>query len=219
MEEVGKEGFSEEEKWVRFYEKLEYLVEEVGEQLKKRFDFQKQALAKQFPTVMKYLWRGGSELTPEDAIEKVINQSTLAVGFIGLAECLLALMGKHHGECDKAQTKGLEIITFMRDKCNELKERYQLNYSLLATPAESLCKRFPKLDRERFGEVAGINTREYYTNSNHVPVWHPISAVKKMANEAPYHALTLGGHISYIEFDGNASENWQAIEKMVLMAH
>jgi ribonucleoside-triphosphate reductase len=219
MEEVEKEGLSGEEKWTCFYRKLEYLIDEVGEQLKIRYDFQKQALAKQFPTVMKYLWRGGRGLKPEDNIEKVMNQSTLAVGFIGLAECLLALMGKHHGESDEAQTKGLEIITFMRDKCTELKERYQLNYSLLATPAESLCKRFPKLDRERFGEVAEINTREYYTNSNHVPVWHHISAVKKMTIEAPYHALTLAGHIAYIELDGKASENWQAIEKVVLMAH
>lgn len=219
MEEVEKEGFSEEEKWARFYEKLEYLVEEVGEQLKIRYDFQKQALAKQFPTVMKYLWRGGSELKPEDSIGKVINQSTLGIGFIGLAECLLALMGKHHGESDEAQTKGLEIITFMRDKCTELKERHQLNYSLLATPAESLCKKFPKLDRERFGKVEGVNTREYYTNSNHVPVWHQISAIKKIQIEAPYHALTLGGHIAYIELDGKASENWRAISKMVLMAH
>lgn len=219
MEEVEKEGLSEEAKWTSFYRKLDYLVEEVGEQLKNRYDFQKQALAKQFPTVMKYLWRGGSELKPEDTIEKVINQSTLAVGFIGLAECLLALMGKHHGESEEAQTKGLEIVTFMRDKCTELKDRYQLNYSLLATPAESLCRRFPKLDRERFGEVAGINTREYYTNSNHVPVWYHISAIKKMSIEAPYHALTLAGHIAYIELDGKASENWQAIEKTVLMAH
>lgn len=219
MEEVEKEGFSDEEKWARFYEKLEYLVEEVGEQLKIRYDFQKQALAKQFPTVMKYLWRGGSELKPEDSIGKVINQSTLGIGFIGLAECLLALMGKHHGESDEAQTKGLEIITFMRDKCTELKERHQLNYSLLATPAESLCKKFPKLDRERFGKVEGVNTREYYTNSNHVPVWHQISAIKKIQIEAPYHAMTLGGHIAYIELDGKASENWRAISKMVLMAH
>jgi len=218
-EEVKKEGISEGEKWSRFYEKLEYLIEEVGEQLKTRFDFQKQALVKQFPTVIKYLWRGGSELKPEDTIEKVINQSTLAIGFIGLAECLLVLEGKHHGESDEAQTKGLEIVTFMRDKCMELKERFQLNYSLLATPAESLCKKFPKHDRERFGEVEGINTREYYTNSNHVPVWHHLSAVKKMTIEAPYHALTLGGHIAYIELDGKALENWQAIEKMVLMAH
>ena len=219
MEEVETQSLSEEDKWTCFYRKLEYLLEQVGEQLKIRYDFQKQALAKQFPTVMKYLWRGGSQLKLEDYIDKVINQSTLAIGFIGLAECLLALMGRHHGECDEAQSKGLEIITFMRDKCTELKEHYQLNYSLIATPAESLCKRFPKLDRERFGEVAGINTREYYTNSNHVPVWHHLSAVKKMTIEAPYHELTLGGHIAYIELDGKASENWQAIEKMVLMAH
>ena len=219
MEEVEKQCLSEEDKWTRFYRKLEYLLEEVGEQLKIRYDFQKQALAKQFPTVMKYLWQGGSELKPEDHIEKVINQSTLAIGFIGLAESLLGLMGKHHGESDEAQSKELEIITFMRDKCTDLKEYYQLNYSLIATPAESLCKRFPKLDRERFGEVAGINTRKYYTNSNHVPVWYHLSAVKKMTIEAPYHALTLGGHIAYIELDGKASENWQAIEKMVLMAH
>jgi ribonucleoside-triphosphate reductase len=219
MEEVKKEQLPEEEKWSRFYTKLEYMVEMVGEQLKDRYDFQKQALAKQFPTVMKYLWLGGNELKPDDRVEKVINQSTLGVGFIGLAECLLALMGKHHGESEEAQIKGLEIITFMSDKCTELKERHQLNYSLLATPAESLCQKLPKLDRERFGKVEGVNTREYYTNSNHVPVWHHISAIKKMQIEAPYHALTLGGHIAYIELDGKASENWHAIEKMVLMAH
>ncbi len=219
MEEVKKEQVPEEEKWSRFYSKLEDMVEEVGEQLKVRYDFQKQALAKQFPTVMKYLWQDGYQLEPEESIEKVINQSTLGVGFIGLAECLLALMSKHHGESEDAQAKGLEIVSFMRDKCSELKERYQLNYSLLATPAESLCKKFPKLDRDRFGEVEGVNTREYYTNSNHVPVWHPISAIKKMQIEAPYHAFTLGGHIAYIELDGKASENYQAIQKMVMMAH
>lgn len=219
MEEVEKEQLSEDEKWSRFYSKLENMVEVVGEQLKVRYDFQKQALAKQFPMVMKYLWAGGSELKPEDRVEKVSKQSTLAVGFIGLAECLLSLMGEHHGESEKAQAIGLKIVTFMRDKCTELKERYQLNYSLLATPAESLCKKFPKLDRERFGEVEGVNTREYYTNSNHVPVWHHISAIKKMQIEAPYHALTLAGHIAYIELDGKASENWEAIQKMVLMAH
>lgn len=219
MEEVKKEQLPEEEKWNRFYTKLEYMVETVGEQLKVRYDFQKQALAKQFPTLMKYLWQGGRQLKPEDHIEKVINQSTLGVGFIGLAECLLALTGKHHGESEEAQATGLKIVSFMREKCLELKERYQLNYSLLATPAESLCKKFPKLDRERFGEVEGVNTREYYTNSNHVPVWHPISAIKKMQIEAPYHPLTLGGHIAYIELDGKASENYQAIQKMVLMAH
>lgn len=219
MEDVKKEQLPEEEKWNRFYSKLDNMVEAVGEQLKVRYDFQKQALAKQFPTLMKYLWQGGDQLKPDDRIEKVINQATLGVGFIGLAECLLALMGKHHGESEEAQKNGLEIVTFMRDKCTELKERHQLNYSLLATPAESLCKKFPKLDRDRFGEVAGVNTREYYTNSNHVPVWHHISAIKKMQIEAPYHAFTLGGHIAYIELDGKASENWKAIEKMVLMAH
>lgn len=210
---------TDEIKWHVFYEKLDEAITAVGEQLKKRYGFQKDAYAKQFPTVMRYLWRGGESLAPDEKIDNVIKQATLAIGFIGLAETLIALTGEHHGQSDQAQAKGIQIVKFMHERCEQLKVKYNMNISLLATPAESLCKRFPKLDRERFGVVYGVNDREYYTNSNHVPVWYNISAYKKMKIEAPYHALTLGGHIAYIELDGKASINEQAIQKMVMMAH
>jgi len=218
-EQARFQQLTESAKWRLFFKKLNELIEVVGEQLKMRFDFQKEAYAKQFPTVMKYLWRGGHELKAEDKIEHVAKQATLAVGFIGLAEALIALTGKHHGESEQAQERGIMIVQYMHERCLELKARYNLNFSLLATPAESLCKRFPKLDRERFGVVSGVNDREYYTNSNHVPVWYNISAFKKLQIEAPYHAFTLAGHISYIELDGRASINAEAIQKMVMLAH
>lgn len=218
-EQARHHQLTESAKWTLFYRKLDEVIEVVGEQLKRRYDFQKEAYTKQFPTVMKYLWQGASQLKPEDKIEHVIKQATLGVGFIGLAETLIAMTGKHHGECEFAQTKGLQIVSHMAKRCTALKEKYKLNYSLLATPAESLCKRFPKLDQERFGIVKGVNERAYYTNSNHIPVWYPISAYKKMRLEAPYHALTLAGHIAYIELDGKASLNEQAIQSMVMMAY
>lgn len=219
LEEERREGLTEKDKWQLFYKKLVATMNIVAEQLMQRFDFQKKAYVKQFPTVMKYLWYGGSQLKPEDNIEKVIKQATLGIGFIGLAETLIALVGKHHGESEHAQSKGLEIISFMNQQCQQFKEKYKLNFSLLATPAESLCKKFPKCDKERFGIVKGVNDREYYTNSNHIPVWYPISAYKKMSVEAPYHALTLAGHISYVELDGQASINNKAIEQIVKMAY
>lgn len=218
-EQSRHQQLSEAEKWKLFYYKLEKTITSVGEQLKRRFDFQKEAYTKQFPTVMKYLWLGGHKLQANDRIAEVMKHATLGVGFIGLAEALIALTGKHHGESVMAQAKGLQIVKFMCDCCERLKETYRLNFSLLATPAESLCKRFPKLDRKRFGIVNGVNDREYYTNSNHVPVWHSISAYKKLKIEAPYHELTLAGHIAYVELDGRASINVEAIQKMVLMAY
>lgn len=201
----------------RFFEKLDEQLDIAAKQLDERFQFQKTAFAKQFPLVMKYLWNGGSELSPNDTVEKVINQGTLGIGFIGLAECLVALIGKHHGESDEAQELGLKIVTYMRDKVNAFSEQYQHNYSVLATPAEGLSGKFTKKDKEQFGIIPGVTDRDYYTNSNHVPVYYKCTARHKAEIEAPYHDLTRGGHIFYVEIDSDATHNPQAIMKIVDM--
>jgi ribonucleoside-triphosphate reductase len=152
-----------------------------------------------------------------DSIESVINQGTLGIGFIGLAECLVALVGKHHGESEEAQELGVKIVTYMRDRANEFCERYHHNYSILATPAEGLSGKFTKKDRKEFGVVPGVTDRDYYTNSNHVPVYYKCSARHKAEIEAPYHDLTRGGHIFYVEIDGDATHNPQVIMSVVDM--
>ena len=159
----------------QFFAKLDHMLEVTAKQLDDRFEFQKKALAKQFPLLMKSLWIGGDKLRPDDTVQSVINQGTLGIGFIGLAECLVALIGHHHGESDEAQQLGLRIITYMRDRINDFCERYHHNYSVLATPAEGLAGRFTKRDRKDFGSIPGITDRNYYTNSNHVPVYYKCS--------------------------------------------
>lgn len=139
------------------------------------------------------------KLKPNDDISSVINQGTLGIGFIGLAECLVALLGKHHGESEEAQELGLRIVTYMRDRANQFSDQYQHNYSVLATPAEGLSGKFTRVDRKKFGCLPGITDRDYYTNSNHVPVYYKCSARHKAEIEAPYHDLTRGGHIFYVE--------------------
>ncbi|MDO4334977.1 MAG: anaerobic ribonucleoside triphosphate reductase [Bacteroidales bacterium] len=208
---------NEEERINRFFERLDDLLELTAKQLDDRFQFQKTALAKQFPLVMSTLWIGGDKLDPNDTIESVINQGTLGIGFIGLAECLIALIGKHHGESDDAQQLGLRIIKYMRSKVNEFSERYQHNYSVLATPAEGLSGRFTKIDRKSFGVIPGITDKDYYTNSNHVPVYYHCSPRHKAKIEAPYHELTGGGHIFYVEIDGDATHNEECIMQIVDM--
>ncbi|MBP1619067.1 MAG: anaerobic ribonucleoside-triphosphate reductase [Bacteroidetes bacterium] len=208
---------NQKERIAFFYSKLNSLLELTAKQLHQRFEFQKTAAPKQFPLLMSVLWKGCETIQSEDSIEKVINQGTLGVGFIGLAEALVALTGKHHGESDASQRIGLEIITYMRDKVNEFSEKYQHNYSVLATPAEGLAGRFTRRDRKDFGVVPGITDREYYTNSNHVPVYYKCSALHKAKVEAPYHDLTRGGHIFYVEIDGDATHNPQAIMSVVDM--
>lgn len=200
-----------------FYSKLEQLLDLAALQLHRRFEFQKTAAPKQFPLLMSVLWEGCEQLQGENTIEKVINQGTLGIGFIGLAEALVALVGKHHGEDEKSQKLGLEIVTYMRDKANEFSEKYQHNYSILATPAEGLAGRFTRRDRKDFGKINGITDREYYTNSNHVPVYYKCSAHRKAKIEAPYHDLTRGGHIFYVEVDGDATHNPEAIMTVVDM--
>ena len=198
-----------------FFAKLDELLEITAKQLCDRYNFQKSALARQFPLLMSSLWSGCEGLKPNDTIERVINQGTLGIGFIGLAEALIALVGKHHGESEEAQALGLRIVTYMRDRANEFSERYQHNFSILATPAEGLSGRFTRIDRKKFGEIAGITDKIYYTNSNHVPVYYKCSPKHKAEVEAPYHNLTRGGHIFYIEIDGDATHNPQAIMDIV----
>ncbi len=198
-----------------FFRKLDELLEITARQLCDRFDFQKTALAKQFPLLMSKLWTGGDKLKPNGTIEPVINQGTLGIGFIGLAECLIALVGKHHGESEEAQALGLRIVGHMRSRVNDFCEKYQHNFSVLATPAEGLAGRFTAKDRKSFGIIPGVTDKIYYTNSNHVPVYYHCSPRHKAEIEAPYHALTGGGHIFYVEIDGDATHNPEAISNIV----
>ncbi|MDE6480245.1 MAG: anaerobic ribonucleoside triphosphate reductase [Muribaculaceae bacterium] len=208
---------NQDERIERFFERLDNILEITAKQLDDRFQFQKTALAKQFPLVMGTLWNGAEKLGPNDTIESVINQGTLGIGFIGLAECLIALTGKHHGESEDSQKLGLRIVGHMRSKVNEFCERYGHNYSVLATPAEGLSGRFTKRDRATFGVIEGITDKDYYTNSNHVPVYYHCSPRHKAKVEAPYHELTRGGHIFYVEIDGDATHNEECIMQIVDM--
>lgn len=207
----------EKERVDSFFAKLDNMLEIAARQLDERFQFQKTAFAKQFPLLMSKLWLGCEKLKADDTIESVINQGTLGIGFIGLAECLKALVGVHHGESEKAQDLGLRIVTYMRDRCNDFAEQYHHNYSVLATPAEGLSGRFTKGDRKDFGVIEGVTDRDYYTNSNHVPVYYKCPARHKAEVEAPYHDLTRGGHIFYVEIDGDATHNPQVIMRVVDM--
>lgn len=202
-----------------FREKVLHFGRIAMEQLHERFEFQKTALKKQFPFLMNGIWIGSENLKYTDTVESVINQGTLGCGFIGLAEALKALLGKHHGESDEAQKYGLEIITSLRDLANEYSEKYQHNYSILATPAEGLSGKFTKVDQKTFGKIEGVTDRDYYTNSNHVPVYYECSAKHKCEVEAPYHDLTRGGHIFYVEIDGDATKNPESIMDIVDIMH
>ena len=204
-----------EERIARFFSRLDEVLEITARQLCDRYNFQKTALAKQFPLVMSRLWNGSENLGAGDTIESVINQGTLGMGFIGLAECLIALVGKHHGESDEAQALGLKIVGHMRSRANEFSERYEHNFSVLATPAEGLAGRFTKRDRKSFGVIPGITDKDYYTNSNHVPVYFHCSPRHKAKIEGPYHELARGGHIFYVEIDGDATHNEDAIRDIV----
>lgn len=204
-----------EERIAKFFSELDRVLEIAARQLCDRYDFQKTALAKQFPLLMSKLWNGADKLGPMDTVESVINHGTLGMGFIGLAECLVALTGKHHGESDEAQKLGLRIVGHMRSKANEFSERYNHNFSVLATPAEGLSGKFTAKDRKSFGIIPGVTDKIYYTNSNHVPVYYHCSPRHKAEVEAPYHELTRGGHIFYVEIDGDATHNPEAIANIV----
>ena len=206
---------NKEERIHEFFHKLDRTMEIAARQLNERFNFQKTALKKQFPLLMGALWLDSEKLGENDTIEPVINHGTLGIGFIGLAEALIALMGKHHGESPEAQELGIRIVTFMRSKVNEFCETYKHNYSVLATPAEGLAGRFTRFDKKKFGIIPGVTDKDYYTNSNHVPVYYKCTPKHKAEIEGPYHALTGGGHIFYVEIDGDATHNPEAIMKIV----
>lgn len=199
-----------------FFQKLDYYLDLTIEQLKARFKIQCQKRVKNFPFLMgQSVWIDSDKLSTDDTIEEVLKHGTLSVGFIGLAETLKALIGVHHGENEEAQQLGLKIVSHMRERMDREAEETHLNFSLLATPAEGLSGRFVKMDAEKYGIIEGVTDREYYTNSFHVPVYYPINAFKKINIESPYHALTNGGHISYIELDGDPTNNIDAFEKII----
>ena len=199
-----------------FFESLDKTVDLVIDQLLERFKIQSEKLARNYPFLMgQHVWLGSENLSPDDPVGEVLKQGTLTAGFIGLAEALKALTGVHHGESDAAQNLGLEIVGFLRKRMDEASERTGLNFSLIATPAEGLSGRFVRLDRQRFGVIPGVTDRDYYTNSFHVPVYYEISAFDKIRREAPYHALTNGGHITYVELDGDPCQNLSAFEQVI----
>lgn len=199
-----------------FFEKLKGMVELVFDQLLERFKVQCKKKVKNYPSLMgQGIWIDSDKLGPEDSVEEVLKHGSLTVGFIGLAECLKSLTGFHHGESEESQQLGLEIIGFMREMCDKKSEETGLNFTLIGTPAEGLSGRFVRMDKERFGIIEGVTDREYYTNSFHVPVYYNISAKDKILKEAPYHALTNGGHICYVEVDGDPTKNVEAFEDIV----
>ncbi len=203
-----------------FFEKLDQLIDLCIDQLLERFEIQCKRRVMNYPFLMgQGVWMDSEKLSPNDEVREVLKHGTLTIGFIGLAETLKSLIGYHHGESEKAQILGLQIVAHMRRRVDEASQKYQLNFSLIATPAEGLSGRFVKLDRELYGKIEGVTDREYYTNSFHVPVYYPISAFDKIKIEGPYHELTNGGHISYIEMDGDPTKNLMAFEKIVRAMH
>ncbi len=213
-------GERKEADWSGFYKELDQKLELVRDQLLERFEFQANQHVRNFPFLMgQGNWIGSENLKPNDKLRDVIKHGTLSIGFIGLAETLKAMIGKHHGESDEAQELGLDIVTHMRERCDEFSKKYMLNFSLLATPAEGLAGRFTKIDRKEYGKIEGVTDRDFYTNSFHVPVYYPISAFDKIDKEGPYHALCNAGHISYIELDGDPSDNIEAFEAVIRHMH
>ena len=199
-----------------FFEELDEKINLIGEQLLERFEIQASKKVKNFPFLMgQGIWKGSENLGWDDELRDIIKEGTLTMGFIGLAECLIALTGKHHGEDESSRALGEKIIRHIRNKMDEMSETHKLNYSLIATPAEGLSGRFTRIDRKLFGEIEGVTDKDYYTNSFHVPVYYKLSAYEKIQIEAPYHELTNAGHISYIELDGNPSSNLDAFETII----
>lgn len=199
-----------------FFEQLDRKIDLVIDQLLDRFELQAQKKARNYPFLMQQgIWLDSDNLKPDDEVREVLKHGTLTMGFIGLAETLKALTGYHHGESKEAQNLGLEIVGYMRQRMDQATKKHGMNFSLIATPAEGLSGRFVRMDAEKFGKIPGVTDREYYTNSFHIPVYYDISAWDKIKLEAPYHALTNGGHISYVELDGDPTENLDAFEQVV----
>ena len=200
----------------RFFEMLDEKIDLVIDQLKERFEIQANKRVYNYPFLMgQHVWLDSEKLKNTDKVREVLKHGTLTLGFIGLAECLKALIGKHHGESEEARELGLKIISHMRERMNEQSQKDGLNFTLIATPAEGLAGRFVKIDKKRYGIIEGVTDREYYTNSFHVPVYYKISAFNKIKIEAPYHELTNGGHISYVELDGDPTKNLEAFEQII----
>ena len=199
----------------KFFVKLMEQVEVAVKQLVERYEYQRTARKQQFPLLMTGMWNTSENLRTGEEVGDVLKQGTLSVGFIGLAEALICLTGKHHGESEEAQDLGLEIVACMNEQCKLFADRYDLNISLLATPAEGLSGKFVKKDRKKFGVIENVTDKDYYTNSNHVPVWYKCTMEHKMQIEAPYHAMTPAGHIAYLEVDGDPEQNVAAVEQMV----
>ena len=203
-----------------FYEKLEHMLELVAQQLLDRFEIQAAKHIYNYPFLMgQGVWLDSDHLTLQDDLREVLKHGTLSIGFIGLAEALTSLYGKHHGEDEAVQAKGIEILTFMRNYCDNKSQELKMNFTLLATPAEGLSGRFIRMDKKRYGKIPGVTDREYYTNSFHIPVWYPISVYDKIRLEGPYHALCNAGHISYVELDGDTAHNVEAFETVVRHMH
>ena len=199
-----------------FYQELSDVMDLVKDQLLERFEIQCNKRCYNFPFLLEQgVWTDGDKLKPTDRLRKILKHGSLTIGFIGLAETLKALIGSHHGESEEAQELGLEIINFMRNKTDEYSRKYNLNFTLIATPAEGLSGRFVGIDKALYGRIKGVTDRAYYTNSFHVPVYYNISISDKIKKEAPYHYLTNGGHISYIELDGNTASNLEAFESVI----
>ena len=200
----------------KFYKSLDEKMELVSRQLLHRLKIQSSKKGKNYPFLMgQGIWIDSDSIGPEDTVEEVLKEGTLSIGFIGLAETMVALMGKHHGEDEEARKKAYEIVKHMREFCDKKSTETGLNFTLLATPAEGLSGRFVKIDQKKYGKIPGVTDREYYTNSFHVPVYYPISAFEKIDIEAPYHELTNAGHISYVELDGDTSKNLEAFEAII----
>jgi ribonucleoside-triphosphate reductase len=204
----------------KFFKLLDEKLELVHRQLLERFEIQCKKHPVNFPFLMgQGVWLGSEQLGPKDDIREILKHGTLAVGFIGLAETLTALTGKHHGESEESQKLGLSIVQHMRDYTDAWSEEEKMNYSVIGTPAEGLSGRFVRMDKKLFGSIPGVTDKDYYTNSSHIPVSYPISAFKKIEIEAPYHSLEQGGHILYIEMDGDPTKNLKAFIKVVRYMH
>lgn len=200
----------------KFFKMLDERLELIAQQLMDRYEIQAKKKVRNYPFLMgQGIWIDSDKLDVDDEIGEILKHGSLTFGFIGLAETLKALIGVHHGESKDAQKLGLKIVKYMRDYADKLSEKTGFNYTLIATPAEGLSGRFTRLDKEKYGIIEGVTDRDYYTNSFHVPVYYNIKAMDKIAIEAPYHAMTNGGHISYIELDGDPSKNLEAFEKVV----
>ena len=209
-------GERKEADWTGFYRELDQKIDLVADQLLQRFEFQANQHVRNFPFLMgQGNWFGSEKLKIDDDLRDVIKHGTLSIGFIGLAETLVAMTGKHHGESEESQELGLDIVSHMRERCDELSQKHHLNFTLLGTPAEGLSGRFTRMDQKEYGKIKGVTDREFYTNSFHVPVYYPISAFDKIEIEAPYHALCNAGHITYVELDGDPSQNIAAFEAII----